>query len=48
VFQNTVLRIIGLKRDDMTGGWRKLHDEEIHNLYCFPGMIRLIKSRRKR
>jgi hypothetical protein len=39
-------RIFGPKRDDMTGGWRKLHDEEFYNLYSSPGIIRMIKSRR--
>jgi hypothetical protein len=37
VFENTVLRIIfGPKRDEVTGGWRKLHNEELHNLYNSP------------
>jgi hypothetical protein len=31
---------------EVTGGWRKLHNEELHNLYCPPGIIRMIKSRR--
>jgi hypothetical protein len=45
VFENGVLRtIFGLKRDEARGGWRKLHNEELHNLYSSP--IRMIKSRR--
>jgi hypothetical protein len=36
------------KRDEVRGGWRKLHDEELHNLYCSPSIIRMIKSRRMR
>jgi hypothetical protein len=38
-------RIFGLKRDEVTGGWRKLHNEELHNLYSSPSIIRVIKSR---
>jgi hypothetical protein len=34
------------KRDEVTGGWRKLHNEELHNLYSLPNIIRIIKSRR--
>jgi hypothetical protein len=49
VFENGVLRrIFGPKRDEVTGGWRKLHNEELHNLYSFPSIIRMIKSRRMR
>jgi hypothetical protein len=49
VFENRVLRrIFGLNRDGVTGGWRKLHNEELHNLYCSPSVIRIIKSRRLR
>jgi hypothetical protein len=49
VFENRVLRrIFGPKRDEVTGGWRKLHNEELHNLYFSPSIIRMIKSRRKR
>jgi hypothetical protein len=48
VFENRVLRrIFGPKRDEVTGGWRKLH-EELHGLYCSPSIIRVIKSRRMR
>jgi hypothetical protein len=44
VFENRVLRrIFGLKRDEAIGGWRELHDEENHNLYCSPSIIRMIK-----
>jgi hypothetical protein len=49
VFENRVLRIIfGPKRDGVTGGWRKLHNEELHNLYSSPSINRIIKSRRMR
>jgi hypothetical protein len=49
VFENRVLRrIFGPERDGMTGGWRKLHNEELHNLYSSPSRIRIIKSRRVR
>jgi hypothetical protein len=49
VFENEVLRrIFGPKRDEVVGGWRKLHGEELHNLYCSPSIIRIIKSRRMR
>jgi hypothetical protein len=48
LFENRVLRIFGPKRDDVTGGWRKLHNEELHNLYSSPRIIRMIKSRRMR
>jgi hypothetical protein len=49
VFENRVLRrIFGPKRYGLTGGWRKLHNEELHNLYSSPSIIRIIKSRRMR
>jgi hypothetical protein len=48
VFENRVLRIFGPKRDGVTGGRRKLHNEELHNLYSSPSIIRIIKSRRMR
>jgi hypothetical protein len=41
-------RIFGPKRDGVTGGWRKQHNEELHNLYSSPIIIRIIKSRRMR
>jgi hypothetical protein len=41
-------RIFGPKRDRVTGGWRKLHNEHPHNLYSSPGIIRIRKSRRMR
>jgi hypothetical protein len=44
VFENRVLRrIFGTKRDGVTGGWRKLHNKELHNLYSSPSIIRIIK-----
>jgi hypothetical protein len=47
VFENRVLRKIFVrKRDEVRGGWRKLHNEELHNLYSSPSIIRMIKSRR--
>jgi hypothetical protein len=49
VFENRVLRrIFGLKRDEVTGDWRKLHNEKLHNLYSSLNIIRMIKSRRMR
>jgi hypothetical protein len=49
VFENRVLRrIFGPKRDEVTGGWRKLHNEELHGLYSSPSIIRVIKARRTR
>jgi hypothetical protein len=49
VFENRVLRrIFGSKRDEVTGGWRKLHNEELHGLYSSPSIIRVIKARRMR
>jgi hypothetical protein len=49
VFHNRVLgRIFGPKRDEVTGEWRKLHNEELHNLYSSPDISRQIKSRRMR
>jgi hypothetical protein len=47
VFENRVLRrIFELKKDEVTEGWRKMHDEELHNLYSSPSIIRMMKSRR--
>jgi hypothetical protein len=49
VFVNRVLRrIFGPKRDEVTGGWIKLHNEELHGLYSSPSIIRVIKARRMR
>jgi hypothetical protein len=49
VFENRVLRrIFGRKRDEVMGERRKLHSEELHNLYSSPNIIRQIKSRRMR
>jgi hypothetical protein len=49
VFENRVLRrIFGPKRDEVTGDWRKLHNEELHGLYSSPSIIRVIKTRRMR
>jgi hypothetical protein len=47
VFANRLLRrIFGPKRDEVTEGWRELHNEELHNLYSSLSIIRIIKSRR--
>jgi hypothetical protein len=47
VFENRLLRrIFGPKRDGVTEGWRKLRNEELHNLYSSPSIIRMLKSRR--
>jgi hypothetical protein len=46
MFKNRVLRrIFGPKGDEVTGGWRKLHNEALHNLYSSPSINRMIKSR---
>jgi len=45
VFENRVLRrIYGPKRDEVTGEWRKLHNEELNDLYCSPNIVRVIRS----
>jgi hypothetical protein len=43
-----MLRIFGPRRDEVTGDWRKLHNEDLHNLYSSPNIIRMFKSRRIR
>jgi hypothetical protein len=49
VFENRVLRRIFVpKRDEVTGEWRKLHNEELRDLYSSPSIIRIIKSSRMR
>jgi hypothetical protein len=49
VFENKVLRrIFGPRRDEVIGGWRKPLNEELHNLYSLPSIIRMVKSRRMR
>ena len=41
-------RIFGPKKENVTGKWRKLHNEELNDLYCLPNIVRVIKSRRMR
>jgi hypothetical protein len=49
VFENRVLRrIFGPRRDEVTEEWRKLHNEDLHDLYSWRSIIRIIKSRRMR
>jgi len=49
VFENMVLRrIFGPRRDEVTGEWRRLHNEELNDLYCSPNIVRVLKSRRMR
>jgi hypothetical protein len=49
VFENRVFRrIFESKRDEVTGVWRKLHNEELNDLYCSPNIMRVIKSRRRK
>jgi len=49
VFENRVLRkVFGPKRNEVTGDWRKLHNEELNDLYSLPNIVRVVKSRRMR
>jgi len=49
VFENRVLRrVFGPKRDEVTGEWRKLHNEELSDLYSLPNIVRVVKSRSMR
>jgi hypothetical protein len=49
VLENRVLRrIFGPKRDEVTGKWRKLHNEELNDLYSLPSIVQVVKSRRMR
>jgi hypothetical protein len=49
VFENRVLRrMFGPKKDEVTGAWRKLHTEELHDLCSSPSIIRIMKARRMR
>jgi hypothetical protein len=48
VFEDKVLRIFGPKREEIRGEWRKLHNEELNDLYPSPNIVRVIKSRRMR
>ena len=49
VFENRVLRrVFESKRDEVTGEWRKLHNEELRDLYTLPNIVRVVKSRRVR
>jgi hypothetical protein len=43
VFENSVLRTFGPKREEVAGDWRRLHNEELHNLYASPNIIRVMR-----
>jgi hypothetical protein len=48
-FENRVLRRgFGGRKDEVTGEWRKLHNEKLHDVYCLPNVVRVIQSRRMR
>jgi hypothetical protein len=48
MYDRVLRRIFGPRREEVKGGWRKLHNEELHNLYSSPNVIRMIRSRRMR
>jgi hypothetical protein len=48
VSEQVLRKIFGPERDEVTGEWRKLHNEELHDLYCSPSIIRIIKARMRR
>ena len=48
VFEDKVLRVFVIKRDEVTGEWIKLHNEELNHLYCSPNIVRVKKSKRMR
>ena len=48
VFENRVLRVFGPRRDEVTGEWRNLHNEELSDMYSLPNIVRVVKSRRIR
>jgi hypothetical protein len=48
VFQDRIMRIFGPMKEEVTWDWRRLHNEELHNLYASPNITRVVKSRRVR
>ena len=46
VFENRVLRVFGPKRDEVTGEWRKLHNEELRDLYSLPNIVQVVKTKK--